>query len=237
MTLETRPEKPATAEVAKPPSYVDFISYKVDPAWRRLPASARQEGVRQFLKALEYPEVEVRTYLSAGLRSDCDFVLWVISKDLAKVQAFACSLLKTELGKYLQTVYAWVSMTKTTPYSRHHQQHFEVAPQTAKWLFIYPFTKTHGWYQIPFEERRAMMMQHNEIGHQFPGVLINTCYSFGLGDDEFMLAFECEDPKEFSDLVQKLRESKARPYTQNDVPLMPCLLKSAPELMDALALG
>ncbi len=127
-------------------------------------------------------------------------------------------------------------MTKSTPYSRAHEQHFEIAPQTAKWLFLYPFTKTHEWYQMPFEQRREMMVQHNEIGHQFPGVLINTCYSFGLGDSDFLLAFEADDPKEFSDLVQKLRESKARPYTANDVPLLPCRKVTPQELVEALAL-
>lgn len=220
----------------RPPSYVVFHCYRVDPAWRRLGADLRRDGVRAFLKSLDFPEVEVRSYLTAGLRDDCDFVLWAIGKDLAKVQDFGCSILKLDLGKYLTPTYTWVAMTKSTPYSRAHEQHFEIAPQTAKWLFLYPFTKTHEWYQLPFEQRREMMVQHNEIGHQFPGVLINTCYSFGLGDSDFLLAFEADDPKEFSDLVQKLRESKARPYTANDVPLMPCRKATAQELAEALAL-
>lgn len=220
----------------RPPSYVDFLCYRIDPIWRRLPADQRKAGAQEFLKALDFPGVEVRTYLTAGLRSDCDFVLWAIGKDLAKIQDFGASVRATRLGRHLDVAYSWVAMTKTTPYSKAHQQHFEIAPQTAKWLFIYPFTKTTEWYQLPFEQRRDMMVQHNEIGHQFPGVLINTCYSFGLGDDEFMLAFEADDPKEFSDLVQKLRESKARIYTKNDVPLMPCRMVKPAELADHLAL-
>ncbi|MBI2900223.1 MAG: chlorite dismutase family protein [Planctomycetes bacterium] len=220
----------------KPPTYVDFLGYRVDPAWRRLDSSARTEGARRFLAALDFPDVEVRPYLTAGLRADCDFVFWTISKDLAKLQDFACGLIRTELGRNLTLAHSWVAMTKPTPYSKAHQQHFEIAPQTARWLFIYPFTKTHEWYQLPIERRREMMEQHNEVGHRFPGVLINTCYSFGLGDDDFMLAFEADDPKEFSDLVQQLRESKARPYTRNDAPLMPCRRVTAEELIGMLAL-
>lgn len=220
----------------KPSTYVDFLCYRVRPEWRRLPADERKEGVDEFFRSLDSPGVEVRPYLTAGLRADCDFVLWSIGKDMARLQDFACSLLGTALGRHLELTYSFLAMTKTTPYSKAHQQHFEIAPQTAKWLFIYPFTKTDAWYQLPFEQRREMMAQHNEIGHEFPGVLINTCYSFGLSDDEFMLAFECEDPKEFSDLVQKLRESKARPYTKNDVPLLPCRTVSREELVKSLAL-
>ncbi len=217
-------------------SYVNFLCYRIRPDWWRQGSAARVEGVAEFLRTLDQPGVEVRPYLTAGLRADCEFVLWTISKDMAGLQDFACSLLRTNLGRHLETPYAFLAMTKPTPYSKAHQQHFEIAAQTARWLFLYPFTKTHEWYQLPFEQRREMMAQHNEIGHQFPGVLINTCYSFGLGDDDFLLAFESGDPKEFSDLVQKLRESKARPYTRNDAPLLPCRKVAAQELVEALGL-
>ncbi len=219
-----------------PPTYVDFVCFKVDPAWRRLPEEVRRPAVEAFLGALNPEGVEVRTYLTAGLRTDSDFLLWLIGKDLEKIQEYYCSLLRLELGKYLEATYNWIAMTKSTPYSKSHHQRFEVSKQTAKWLFIYPFTKTHEWYQLPFEERRAMMVQHNKIGHRFPGVLINTCYSFGLDDMEFMLAFEAEDPKEFSDLVQELRSSKARPYTMNDVPIMPCRMVTPGEMAKSLGL-
>ena len=163
-------------ETVPPPTYVDFACFKVDPAWRRLPEEVRKPAIEEFLSSLDPADVEVRTYLTAGLRTDSDFVLWLIGKDLAKVQEYYCSLFRLELGKYLEATYTWIAMTKTTPYSRDHKQKFEVSKQTAKWLFIYPFTKTHEWYQLPFEERREMMMEHNKLGHQYPGVLINTCH-------------------------------------------------------------
>ena len=39
-----------------------------------------------------------------------------------------------------------------------------------------------------------------------------------------------------ADLLQHLRESKARPYTKNDAPLMPCRMVGREELIGALAL-
>jgi chlorite dismutase len=232
---ETAGGKPAAAT----PTFVDFLCYSVDPAFRRLPQAERADAAIEFVRFVKGTgkDVDVRPFLTLGFRADCDFFLWTISKDLENLQHFASGLLRTSLGRHLVTRHAWVAVTKPSVYSKTHQQHFELGPMTAKYLFIYPFTKTHAWYQLPLEKRRAMMGVHNEVGHQFPGVLINTCYQFGLGDHDFMLAFETDDPKEFSDLVQRLRETEARVYTTTDVPLVPGIRQSPEELVAGLALA
>ncbi len=234
----TQTEPSGAKENLPPPTYVDFLCYSIDPAFRRLPKTERADAVLEFVRNVkEATGVEVRPFLTVGFRSDCDFFFWVIAKDLENIQRFATGLLRTTIGRYLTTRYAWVAVTKPSVYSKSHKQHFELGPMTAKYLFIYPFTKTHEWYQLPIEKRRGMMSTHNEVGHQFPGVLINTCYQFGLGDHDFMLAFECDDPKEFSDLVQRLRETVARVYTVTDIPLMPGVRQSIDEMVSGLALA
>ena len=97
------------------------------------------------------------------------------------------------------------------------------------YLFVYPFVKTHEWYQLPMQERQRMMEEHFEVGHKYPEVKVHTSYSFGLDDQEFVLGFETDNPGRFLDLVMELRHAEQRPYTQVDTPIFTCLLKTALE--------
>ena len=103
-----------------------------------------------------------------------------------------------------------------------------------KYLFLYPFVKTHDWYQLQSEERQRMMDEHFAIGHRYPNVKINTAYSFGLDDQEFVLGFETDDPASFLDLVADLREAEARPYTLRDTPIFTCVNKPLRACLDDL---
>jgi chlorite dismutase len=60
--------------------------------------------------------------------------------------------------------------------------------------FIYPFVKTHDWYQLPQEDRQRMMNQHFTIGHRCPDVKISTAYALGLDHQQCVLGFETDDP-------------------------------------------
>ncbi|HKS17133.1 MAG TPA: chlorite dismutase family protein [Planctomycetota bacterium] len=232
---QTGPAPDTKSKVEVTPTFVDFLCFKVDPAFRRGDTSA---AVAEFRNLLEKPGagLEVRPYLTAGFRADCDFFLWLIAKDVAAFPKFVTAIRATELGRHLADVHAFLGVTKPSPYLPGHLQHFERGPATDAYCFIYPFTKTHAWYLLPLEKRRDIMKTHNEIGHQYPGVKINTTYQFGIGDYDFMLAFETSDFTEFSNLVQRLRETEARPYTQADTPLIPGVKKTAAELVDALSL-
>ena len=239
MTLpQTGPAPDTKSKPEVTPTIVDFLCYRIDPAGRRLDPSRRGAGGVEFARLLAAPGagLEVRPYLTAGFRTDCDFFLWLIAKDPAAFPAFVSALWRTDLGRHLAAAHAFIGVTKPSPYLPGHLQHFERGPAVDKYCFIYPFTKTHEWYQLPLEKRRDIMKTHNEIGHQFPGVKINTTYQFGIGDFDFMLAFETSDFTEFSNLVQRLRETEARPYTAADTPLIPGVKQSASELVESLAL-
>ena len=38
--------------------------------------------------------------------------------------------------------------------------------------------KTRAWYRLSSEERQRQMSEHIAMGHRYPGVKINTTYSF-----------------------------------------------------------
>ena len=215
-------EGTASVTIPENPTFVDFLCYSLEPAFRRLPEAERAKGIREFQTALarQRADLQMRAYLSIGLRHDADFFFWTIAKDLAPHQAFAADLAKTGLGHYLKASYTFVAMTRPSQYNPGHLPAFEAGEKPRKYLFLYPFVKSREWYLLPFEERRRMMRGHMATGELYPMVRLNTTYSFGLGDQDFVLAFETDQAAAFEDLVQRLRESEASRYTVRDTPFI-----------------
>jgi chlorite dismutase len=222
--------------------YVNFAFYKVDPMWRRLAEEERQRGKREFADVVKGYEQDVLViaYSLVGIRGDCDFMLWRIGYDPLKLQEMSAQLLATELGKYLATPYSYFSMTKRSTYVDKHTHEgqegtrLRLVPGQFKYLFVYPFVKSKAWYRLTQHARQGMMDEHIEIGHKFPTVRLNTTYSFGLDDQEFVLAFESDKPEHFVDLVMELRHSEATSYTLRDTPTFTCIHRELEEVLDLL---
>jgi chlorite dismutase len=222
--------------------YVKFSFFRIDPAWRRLSSAERQSGKEAFLGVLERHarEMILRTYSLVGIRGDCDFMVWAVSEELERFPALHAELFATGLGAYATLPYSYLSQTKRSMYVDEHQHagqegtRLTVAPGKAKYLFVYPFVKTRAWYALPREQRQEIMNVHIAVGHRFPSVKLNTTYSYGLDDQEFVLAFESDYPGDFLDLVMTLRETEASSYTERDTPIFTCVAGSPADVLDQL---
>jgi len=84
---------------------------------------------------------------------------------------------------------------------------------------VYPFVKRREWYSLPMDDRRRAMSEHAEVGARYVTITNHTTYSFGIDDQEFMTAFECESPADFLDLMKTLRETEASRWTERDTPI------------------
>ena len=224
--------------------FVSFVFYKVDPLWRRLPKEERERGKEEFCRAVESHAQEDRfkalSYTTVGTRADCDMMLWLICYSLEELQELNSCLRATGLGHYLSTAYSFLAMTKRSTYLLGHEHPGQVdsrgrvRPGEHKYLFVYPFVKTREWYRMSLPARQGVMNEHIEVGHKYPPVKLNTTYSFGLDDQEFVLAFETDQPADFLDLVMNLRETDSSRYTLRDTPIFTCLQKTLPETLDTL---
>ena len=95
--------------------------------------------------------------------------------------------------------------------------------------------KVRPWYALPVDVRQRAMDEHIRIGRdEFPGITNHTTYSFGIDDQEFMTAFECEEPADFMHLMLRLRESEASRYTERDTPIFVGRSVGIREALDAL---
>lgn len=227
---------------ANGPQYLHFSFYRVDPAWRRLPAADKEAGRREFAAAVEEwaPKVTSLPYSTTGLRADCDLLLWRFAGSLDDLQAHAAALQRTGLGRWLEMKHGFLSMARPSPYVADHKHPGQegtksrVEPAGRKYLFVYPFVKTTEWYQLPAAERMRMMKDHIAMGHKYPSVKNNTSYAFGLDDHEFMVAFETENPADFLALVEEMRTLEARKYTLRDTPIISCIRKPLKECLEDL---
>lgn len=220
--------------------FVKYTFLKVRPEWRGLPAEERTAGKRQLVDLLERfaQRMMIRTYSTVGTRGDCDFLIWSAGEQLDDVQDLLSHVVGTQMGPYLDIPYSYLAMTKRSVYVDNHRHEgqegtrLRVRPTDKKYLFVYPMWKKRAWYQLPLEERQGMMNEHIRVGHEFPRVKINTAYSFGLDDQEFVVAFETDFPADFLDLVERLRGSETSSYTESETPIFTCRSLGAAETLD-----
>jgi chlorite dismutase len=238
------------AQTAKPEEkkvkqqVVRFAFFKVMAEWRRLPPGERDAHKREFLKVIEKWNVVGKqrniTYSTVGLRGDVDMVIWTICYSVDELNQMMAELMATPLGGYMTIPHSFLSMTKRSQYSLGLEDEAEqesrstIRPGGQKYIFIYPFWKTRAWFLLPADERKRIMDEHIRVGLQWPRVKLNTTYSFGLDDQEFVVAFECNYPEDFLDLVQRLRETESSAYTLKDTPMFTCIRMTPAEMLDRL---
>jgi len=200
--------------------YVAYTFYRVDPAWRRLPIEERVAAKDAFAEVIEAwsDRLDVRAYSTAGVRPDCDFFVWKITERYADLGELGAALNGTPLAGWLATPYSYLATTKASQYSQARRAR-KIVPRGHPYLVVYPFVKTRPWYALSKEDRQRAMDEHIAIGARFASIQNHTTYSFGIDDQEFMTAFECEEPSDFMHLMLTLRESEASRYTERDTPI------------------
>jgi chlorite dismutase len=202
--------------------YVAYTFYRVDPAWRRLPVEERQAGKDAFAEVVEdHAErfEHLRAYTTTGVRPETDFFLWKITDHYEALGELGAALNGTPLAGWLETPYSYLATTKASQYTSARRAR-KITPQGSPYLVVYPFEKVRPWYALSVDERQRAMDEHITIGREeFPGIKNHTTYSFGIDDQEFMTAFECEEPADFMHLMLRLRDSKASAYTLRDTPI------------------
>ena len=216
--------------------FFTFTFYKVDPKWRWLNEMGKDEASREFLELLQAARkrMKIRTYSTLGLRHESEFMIWTISSSLENIQVLSSKIYTTILGKYIEPVSTFLSLTRKSIYSNQVKRGFEMDQDPLQYVIVYPFIKSREWYLLPFEERKEMMEEHIKVGRKYPEILLNTTYSFGIGDQDFMLAFETNSLSRFQDLIIDLRETQVSRYIIKDTPMIPCVRKDMADIVKSL---
>ena len=214
--------------------FVKYTFLKVDPAWRRRPGEDRARDKREFLAACENFAADhlLQAFSLVGTRGDAELMLVAEAENLDRIHEFHVVAAQSGLMQWSSIPYSFLGLRKASEYSdeeRHVPRRF-----TGRYLFVYPFVKTRGWYALPAQERWRIMQDHIRVGREYPQVDNHTTYCFGLDDQEFVVAFDTDDVAAFLDLVQRLRTTEASAYTLRDTPSFTCIAASLERALNAL---
>jgi chlorite dismutase len=214
--------------------FVKYTFLKVDPAWRRLDADSRARDKQEFFAACEDFGTDhlLQAFSLVGTRGDAEIMLVTEAENLDRIHEFHVVLGQAGLTKWCTQPYSFLGLRKGSEYSEDER----LVPRAfrGRYLFVYPFVKTRAWYALPADERWRIMQDHIRIGREYPQVDNHTTYSFGLDDQEFVVAFDTDDASAFLDLVQRLRTTEASAYTLRDTPSFTCIASSVERALSAI---
>lgn len=179
--------------------------------------------------------VDVRgTYSTVGFRADADLVLWLTGGSAEDLQRFLVEFRRTRAGDLLDPVWTFMGLVKPAEFTSDHAPAFVRGEAPRTYLCVYPFVRTPEWYLLPGRERGELLAEHGVMGREFPQVLANTTSAFGLGDWEWILAFETDELDALVDCIRRLRDSRSRLYAKVEVPFVTGIRKPVADALDDL---
>lgn len=204
-----------------------FSTYRCTERFWSLAPEDRRGEAGEWLGRLRESADELELYLTAGVESGSDVLVWSTARapGIADPGDFFLRRARAEAAHrtLFEPVHVLWGLTRPSEYSRAAKSAQEIDPFDAEsrspYLVVYPFTKTPDWYLMGREARQGMMNEHIRIGKQYRDITQLLLYSFGLQDQEFVVVYETDDLGLFSRLVYDLRDTEARRYTRGDTPL------------------
>ena len=219
--------------------YIQALALGLDPAWRRRSDEERQDDGCRFLEAAAAGDVAgVRTiaYSSIGLEPGVELLFWRMAPSVDALEVGAAALLREGLGRWLTVRHSLVGRIGPSQYVRKptDQEQSLFASERARYLVVYPFTKSTDWYLLSKEARQGVMNEHMRVGHEYPTIRQALAYSFGLDSQDFVVAYETDDLVAFGDLVRALRSTESRRSTVSDTPILLGIHRSMDEILALL---
>jgi hydrogen peroxide-dependent heme synthase len=173
-------------------------------------------------------------YSTVGFRSDADLILWIVGSSPEDMQGALVEFRRTEIGRLMDVAWTFMGVVKPAEFTADHAPAFVRGDPPGAYLCVYPFVRTPEWYLLPKEERAQLLADHGVIGREFPDVKANTTSAFGLGDWEWILAFESDRLDRIVECIRRLREAEARRYTKEEVPFITGIRKDLVEVLGDL---
>ena len=195
------------------PEVHGFLFFRVPPGGRT------RAGADRARAAIEEAErtpglAGLSTYSLVGFRADAELGCWVTAPDPTAFQRAASALMQSGL----ELTWSLWGFVRPSQYTGRDGTSVKVPGSRRRFLVVYPFSKTHEWYQMAPEIRRTMMLEHARFGHSFEEIEQLLLYCTGLSDWEFVVGYETDDLTKFQELVVGMRSTAGRPYTLRDTP-------------------
>ena len=217
--------------------FVNFMFLRINPEWRKLNTETKRIFKAEFQSTYELfnEDFLLFSYSLVGFDSKADLMFWRIGNSLDRIQEMTSKLYRTNLGSYLETADNYLSVTKKMMFvNGGGEDKFHVSAGEKKYHFVYPCAKHKDWYEKSGEERDALIEENFMVGKKFQNIKIHMTHAFGFSEQEYIISFETDEPKDFLALAEELRESPASKFTLRGMPVYTCRQRSLMECLDAL---
>jgi chlorite dismutase len=217
--------------------FVNFMFLRVNPEWRKLDGGTKRAYKQEFERVFDSfrGDLLLFSYSLVGFDSKADLMFWRVGSSLDLVQDMTAKLYRTEFGSYLETVDNYLSTTKRMMFVEGAGDgKFHVEAGASKYHFVYPCAKQSDWFEIPAEERDALMKENFMVGKRFPNIRIHLTHAFGFNDHEYLVSFETDEPRDFLALAEELRETPASRLSVRGMAVYTCRQRPLMECLDAL---
>ena len=219
--------------------YIQALALGLDPAWRRRPDDERGNDARKLEAAeaaADADGVRSSAYSSIGLQPGVDLLLWRLGPSPDALETAGARLLRAGAGRWLTVRHALIGRIGPSQYVKKQtdQEQSMLSGERSRYLIVYPFTKSADWYLLSREARQGIMNEHMRVGHDYPSVRQALAYSFGLDDQDFVVAYETDDLGAFGELVRELRGTESRRSTVSDTPILLGIRRPISEILALL---
>jgi chlorite dismutase len=217
--------------------FVNYVFMRISPDWRKLDAEAKRIYKAEFANVFEgfKDQFLLFSYSLVGFDSKADLMFWRVGTSLDAVQDMTAKLYRTNLGSYIETTDNYLSVTKRMMFvDTTEEQRCRVHAGSTKYLFFYPCAKHTDWFEMPLDERDAMIEENFMVGKKFPNIKIHLTHAFGFTDNEYLISFETDEPRDFLALAEELRQTPASKLTLRGMPVYTCRQRTLMECLDAL---
>lgn len=221
--------------------FVNFIFLRVSSEWRKLDLAQKAEFKDEFAAVYsEYQkELLIFSYSLVGFDSKADLMFWRIGESLDSIQEMTAKFFRTGLGSYLETSDNYLSITKKKMFIKplgnvNAEDRFHTAAGEKKYLFVYPCAKNRDWYDKTSEERESLIEENFMVGKKFGNIKIHLTHAFGFSEQEFIVLFETDEPKDFLALAEELSQTQASKLTLRGTPIYTCRQRNLMDCLDSL---
>jgi chlorite dismutase len=217
--------------------FVNFIFFRVNPEWRKLDPEMKAIYKSEFQSVFDKfrDDFLLFSYSLVGFDSKADLMFWRIGKSLDLIQDMTARLYRTNLGSFFETTDNYLSVTKKRMFvSDGGEDRFHVLAGAKRYLFVYPCAKGRDWYDKSGDERDALIEENFMVGKKFQNIKIHMTHAFGFSDQEYLITFETDEPRDFLALAEELRETPASKFSLRGTPIYTCRQKPLLECLDAL---
>ena len=217
--------------------FVNFVFFRVNPDWRKLDVQTKRAAKGEFHSVYDgyRDKFLLFSYSLVGFDSKADLMFWRIGTSMDAIQEMTANLFKTQLGSYFESVDNYLAVTKERMFtSGKIEDRSHVNAGEKKYHFVYPCTKEKGWFEKPAAERDALIEENFMIGRRFENIKIHLTHAFGFSDQEYIISFETDEPRDFLELAEELRQTPASKFTTRGMPIYTCRQRPLMECLDAL---